>query len=124
MIVTFFHSFQICSERFEAHLYSNFSKVFEMVLYNRILISFQPFISPFQHILIRKRSTVTNLVTFTQFFFSEVLDKMARLTLSTLILLKHFIGFRMFCCTSRVIMHWIMERLDSWIDICPNVIIL
>lgn len=44
------------------------------MLYNRILTSLQSFTSPFQHGFVRKRSTVTNLVAFTQ-FVSEVLDR-------------------------------------------------
>uniref|UniRef100_A0A6P7H956 Uncharacterized protein LOC114348917 n=1 Tax=Diabrotica virgifera virgifera TaxID=50390 RepID=A0A6P7H956_DIAVI len=52
---------------------SNFSKVFEIVLYNRILSSVQLYISSHQHGFVNKRSTVTNLVYFTQ-YLSEVID--------------------------------------------------
>lgn len=53
---------------------SNLSKVFEIILYNRIypLISRQ--LSQYQHGFVSKRSTVTNLFIMTQ-YISECLDK-------------------------------------------------
>lgn len=52
---------------------SNFSKVFESVLYARIYVSISPAINCRQHGFVSRRSTVTNLVCFTQ-FLAESLD--------------------------------------------------
>ncbi|XP_063900731.1 uncharacterized protein LOC135120358 [Zophobas morio] len=46
---------------------NNFAKIFEMILYKHIYNSIKSFISPLQHGFVEKRSTVTNLATFTQF---------------------------------------------------------
>ena len=43
------------------------SKIFELLLYNRIYSDVKCQISPFQHGFIQGRSTITNLVTFTDF---------------------------------------------------------
>lgn len=53
---------------------SNFAKVFEHFIYSDILRNIQQRLSPFQHGFLSGRSTVTNLVTITQ-FISEQLDK-------------------------------------------------
>ena len=45
---------------------SNFAKVFEMILYNHIYLSTKTMISPYQHGFMANRSTITNLVLFTQ----------------------------------------------------------
>lgn len=53
---------------------SNFSKVFEIVLYNRLYNHVCRQISPFQHGFMKGRSTVTNLINITQ-FIAESIDK-------------------------------------------------
>lgn len=63
----------ICNYR-AISLLCNFAKVFEIVLYNRIYLSTKLLISPFQHGFMENRSTVTNLVIFTQ-FVSDILDE-------------------------------------------------
>lgn len=52
---------------------SNFSKVFEIILYNRIYPLLRSKITPMQHGFMSNRSTATNLTVFTQ-FVSETLD--------------------------------------------------
>ncbi|XP_044594879.1 uncharacterized protein LOC123272246 [Cotesia glomerata] len=44
----------------------SFSKVLEMYIYETVFSEFQPIVSPLQHGFMPKRSTVTNLVYFTQ----------------------------------------------------------
>lgn len=51
----------------------NFSKVFEIILYNYIYNNIKPYLSPSQHGFVQGRSTVTNLACFTQ-FVAETLD--------------------------------------------------
>nr|CAH7718732.1 unnamed protein product [Callosobruchus chinensis] len=45
---------------------SNFAKLLEIVMYNRIYTAVHRSLSPFQHGFLAQRSTVTNLITFTQ----------------------------------------------------------
>ena len=52
---------------------SNFSKVFEIVLYDRIYLSVRNQISTYQHGFMSNRSTVTNLAVFNQ-YISNILD--------------------------------------------------
>lgn len=52
---------------------SNFAKIFEQVLYDCIYNSVRIYLSPIQHGFISGRSTITNLVTMTQ-YLSEHLD--------------------------------------------------
>lgn len=52
---------------------SNFAKVFEIILYNRIYISVGNAITCSQHGFVRNRSTVTNLAVFTQ-YVSNIVD--------------------------------------------------
>lgn len=52
---------------------SNFSKIFETILYNRIYNSVQSRISPDQHGFMNKRSTISNMTIITQ-YISEILD--------------------------------------------------
>lgn len=52
---------------------SNFAKVFEIVLYNRIYLSTKCILSPVQHGFVSNRSTVSNLALFSH-FVSNVLD--------------------------------------------------
>lgn len=63
----------ICNYRPIAIL-SNFSKVFEMVIYSHIYQHIKNNISPYQHGFVEKRSTCTNLCYFVQ-FTAEILDK-------------------------------------------------
>lgn len=53
---------------------SNFSKVFEIILYDRIYLSVRNQISPDQHGFMSNRSTVTNLAVFSQ-YVSNILDR-------------------------------------------------
>lgn len=48
-------------------LLSNFAKAFESILYKYIYMDVKMYISPSQHGFMKKRSTITNLVCFTQF---------------------------------------------------------
>ena len=54
-------------------LLCNFAKTFETVLYKYIYSSVSPYISPYQHGFVQKRSTVSNLGCFTQ-YTSEIID--------------------------------------------------
>mgnify|MGYP005983777977 FL=1 len=54
-------------------LLCNFAKVLETILHKRIYTSVKQSISPFQHGFMKKRSTTTNLMCFTQ-DVSEILD--------------------------------------------------
>lgn len=56
---------------------SNFAKVFEIVLYNRICPSVRQQISLSQHGFISKRSTISNLTIFTQ-YISDHIDKLGQ----------------------------------------------
>lgn len=46
---------------------SNFSKIFESVLYKNIFASVRSYLSQVQHGFVSKRSTILNLCYFTQF---------------------------------------------------------
>ena len=46
---------------------SNFAKVFEQVIYKSIFNHIEPYMSPNQHGFLPGKSTVTNLITITQF---------------------------------------------------------
>lgn len=52
---------------FKYMILSNFSKVLESVLFNKIFDSASNHITVYQHDIVRKRSTLTNLATFTQY---------------------------------------------------------
>lgn len=54
---------------------SNFAKVFEIVLYNRIYPSTKYILSPYQHGFVSNRSTVSNLATFSHFVSNELDNK-------------------------------------------------
>lgn len=54
-------------------LLCNFSKVFEIVIYDRIYFAVHRQLSPRQHGFIKNRSTVTNLLSFTQ-YISQAVD--------------------------------------------------
>lgn len=58
-------------------LLSNFSKVFEILIYNRILPSVKSMLSPYQHGFTPGRSTVTNLACISQ-FLSETIDSLGQ----------------------------------------------
>jgi hypothetical protein len=51
---------------------SNFSKIFEIVLYSYIYPYITNFISPHQHGFLKKRSTVTNLACFSQYVSESI----------------------------------------------------
>ena len=51
---------------------SNFAKVFEQVIYKSIFNHIQPYISPNQHGFLPGRSTITNLITITQFICEQL----------------------------------------------------
>lgn len=53
---------------------SNFAKVFEIIIYERIYLSVNNRLSLYQHGFISHRSTITNLTIFTQ-FISHVIDE-------------------------------------------------
>lgn len=49
---------------------SPFSQVFEHIIYNQIYPHVSNSISPYQHGFVRKRSTLTNLMSFTEYIYS------------------------------------------------------
>ncbi|XP_044586008.1 uncharacterized protein LOC123266045 [Cotesia glomerata] len=51
-----------------------FAKVFEMLLYDLILQYFKPIVSPSQHGFYSKRSTVTNLLPYTQYLYDSLAE--------------------------------------------------
>ena len=55
-------------------LLCNFSKIFETIVYKHIYSGVKMYISPLQHGFIDRRSTITNLVCFTQ-FTAEAIDE-------------------------------------------------
>ena len=56
-------------------LLNNFAKIFESILYKYIYREVKRYISPYQHGFMEKRSTVTNLVCFSQFAIEAVDNK-------------------------------------------------
>lgn len=56
---------------------NNFSKVFEICIYNRVFYSVSPFLTEAQHGFVPKSSTVTNLATSTQYIHEAFNEKTA-----------------------------------------------
>mgnify|MGYP005980603449 CR=1 FL=1 len=70
-------------------LLCNFAKIFEGILYKHIYSAVKVYISPSQHGFMDKRSTITNLVCFTQ-FTSEAIDDRKQVDVVYLDFLKAF----------------------------------
>lgn len=69
----------------------NFDKVFESALYQFIYADVNSSTAPYQHGFVFTRSTVTNLITFTQ-FVSGTIDGKGEGTINHGTLLKKFLG--------------------------------